>query len=169
MYHTTAAWYNTAMVRKKRSLVHTFKTRLFGGVVVTDKTTGKKRLKLHSERFYNHEVSKFNEGEEVTISITNKKPKRTLSQNSYYWGVYLPLISAETGEADMDAIHEHFKQKFLVREVKMVFDEPTLVYGSTQDLSVLEFNDFIANIYAETGVEPPPTENYHLAPLQKGI
>lgn len=149
----------------KRSLVHTYTTRKFAAVIEQEKTTGKKVLKLHSQKFYQHELNKFKVGDEVTISITNKRPKRTEQQNRYYWGVYLPEISKQTGEHDLDRLHLLFKGKFLTKKIALVLGEKVRVTGSTTDLSVTDFGEFIMNIEALTGVAAPPTENYLLAPL----
>jgi hypothetical protein len=151
----------------KKSLVHTYTTRHFGAEVIQEKTTGRKKLKLHSERFYNHEINKFKAGDEVTISITNKKPRRTEQQNRYYWGAYLPMISEQTGEHDLDSLHTLFKGKFLTKKIVKVLGYDTRITGSTTDLSVNDFCEYIMNIEALTGIQAPPPENYDLAPLKK--
>ena len=75
------------------------------------------KLYMKSQRWYDYQLSKFKDGENVTLVIHNKKPKRTEAQNSFYWGVYLPLIAEETGEKDLDRLHELFKGKFLTEGV----------------------------------------------------
>ena len=155
------------MLGEKKSLVHTYTTRNFGGVIIQSKTTGKKQVKLHSEKFYQHEINKFNVNDEVTINITNKKPKRTEQQNRYYWGVYLPLIAKETGESKIERLHNLFKGEFLTIKIVKVLGKPVREIKSTTDLSVNDFTEYIMKIEAMTEIAAPPTENYGLAPLKK--
>jgi len=139
---------------------YTYQTRPFAGTVVTDPETRKRRIKVEHPAYYEHEIGKFKEGEEVTMIVTNKRPKRTLAQNSYYWGVYLPMIGAETGEKDLDSLHNLFKGKFLTKGIKKILGHDVRVTKSTADLSAGEFSDYIASIYQLTGVQPPPTTNF---------
>lgn len=142
---------------------YTQTSRPFAAEVVLDEEKHK-RLKITHELYYRHEVSKFKAGEIVTLVITNKKPKRTLAQNSYYFGVYLPMIAAETGESDIDALHTFFKGKFLTKGIKRVLGHDVRITGSTADLSAGEFSDYIANIYQLTGIMPPPVQD--IAPMK---
>lgn len=148
---------------------YTTRTEQFAGEIVREKLTPNNRLKIESSRFYQHQLNKMKPGEKVSIYISNKKPKRTEQQNRYYWGVYLPLVSQETGEADLDRLHNFFKGKFLTTGIHEVLGEKVRMTKSTAQLSVGEFNEYIVNIAALTNVEPPPTENYALAPLKKDL
>lgn len=132
----------------------------FAAVVVPDDHGGKK-LKIRSLPWYQNQVNKFRENEEVTLMIHNRKPKRTEAQNNYYWGVYLPLISRETGEQNLDALHELFKGLFLSMGIQKVLGKPVRMKKSTTALSKFEFSEYIMAIEAETGVAAPPTENYY--------
>lgn len=143
----------------------TTKTEQFAGEIVQEKLSPNKRLKIDSPGWYQHQLNKMKAGEKVSIYITNKKPKRTESQNRYYWGVYLPVIAQETGEADVDKLHLYFKGKFLTTGIAEVLGEKVRMTKSTTELGVGEFNEYIVNISVLTRVEPPPTENYGLAPL----
>lgn len=145
------------------------RTESFAGVIRKDPSDGRlKKLTIKSPRWYQHQLNKFREGEEVTLEIHTKRPKRTEQQNRYYWGVYLPLVSKETGEADLDRLHELFKGKFLTTGVVDVLGERVRMKKSTTELGVGEFCQYILDIEALTGVEAPPTENYDLAPLHEG-
>jgi len=110
---------------------------------------------------------KFKVGNEVSVYITNKRPKRTERQNAYYWGVYLPQIALETGENDLDRLHELFKGKFLSTGIVDVLGEKVRMKRSSKDLSTGEFCDYIANIYLLTGVMPPPTEEWVFGDVNK--
>ena len=132
-----------------------------------DKQAGRKRLRLYSEKFYQHQINKFKVGDKVSIYLTNKRPKRTEQQNRYYWGVYLPLIAEKTGEGDLDSLHTLFKGKFLTQGIKKVLGHATRITKSTTELSTSEFCEYIMNIENLTQVEAPPTENYSLEPLNR--
>lgn len=125
-----------------------------------------KGLVIKSPRWYQHQLQKFKDGEDVTLEIHNRKPKRTEAQNRYYWGAYLPLIAEETGEKDLDRLHELFKGKFLTQGVVEVLGEKVRMKKSTAALSKVEFCEYIMAIQADTDVEAPPTESYGLDSLQ---
>lgn len=148
------------------TLATTTKTQQFAGKILIEKSTGKKKLELSSPKFYQHQINKFNPNDPITIYLTNQRPKRTEQQNRYYWGIYLPLISQETGERDLERLHVYFKVKFLTESIVKVLGEPVRITKSTANLSTNDFCEYILNIQALTGVEPPPTQNYSLAPLR---
>ena len=144
-------------------------TQTFSAKVLRSKTDGKKTLVVRSKMFYQHQINKLRDGENVTLYVSSKRPKRTEQQNRYYWGAYLPIIAAETGERDLDALHELFKGKFLAEGVVEVLGEKVRKKRSTTDLGVGEFCQYIMDIEALTQVVAPPTENWDLAPLKEGI
>jgi len=130
---------------------------------------GKKTIVLKSPRWYHFQVSKFKEGEEVTLVIHSRKPKRSEQQNRYYWGVYLPMISEHTGEPDLDKLHELFKGKFLTKGVVEVLGEKVRLKKSTTELGVGDFCQYVMDIETLTGVIAPPTENYGLTALERAL
>lgn len=130
---------------------------------------GKKRIRIFHPSYYQHEINKLQDGERITIEIHNKRTRRSVAQNAYYWGVYLPIIAKETGESNIDRLHELFKGMFLTTEVAEVLGHKVRIKKSTTDLSIGEFSDYITKIEAETGVECPPTENYGLEKITKSI
>ena len=139
-------------------------TQNFAGVI--RKIGHLAKLVLNSTVFFQHEINKFEDGTLVTLEMHNKRPKRTIQQNRYYWGAYLPLIAEETGERDLDRLHELFKGKFLTTKIVEVLGEPVRIKKSTTTLSVSDFSRYIMDIETFTGVAAPPTENYNLAPLR---
>jgi hypothetical protein len=56
-----------------------------------------------------------------TVEITERRIKRTISQNGLYW-LWLTCISHETGN-DKDDLHEYFKLKFIAPEHITLFGE----------------------------------------------
>lgn len=144
-------------INPKRSLVHTFRTQPFAGEIVFNKEKGMKEIKLFAPKLYKHAIdSKFGIGDRITLSLTNRRPKRTEQQNRYYW-LYMTIISDETGHTP-EEIHEWVKGKFVTKEIKQIFGVPVRIKGSTTDMSVTEFSDLITRIAAETHIEPPPID-----------
>lgn len=141
----------------------------FSATIRRSKVDGKNALVVESRAWYQHQLNKFPDGTKVTLEVHTRKAKRTEQQNRYYWGVYLPLIARETGEADLDALHELFKGKFLTEGVVEVLGQKVRKKRSTTELGVGEFCQFIIDIEALTQVAAPPTENWELAPLQEGV
>lgn len=143
----------------RRNLVHTHQNASFAATVAHEKSTGMNHAVLNAKAYYQHFLNtKCKPGEMVTITITNKKPKRTISQNNYYW-LYLGIIAAETGDSIGD-LHTFFKGKFLGEKIVEVFGEKVRRTKSTTELSVNDFGEYIDQIAALTEIEPPPTENY---------
>lgn len=153
------------MPRKATDSITVTRSQPFAARIAT--VDGEKKLIVESKPWYRHNLQKFKEGDHVTLEIHSRKPKRTEQQNRYYWGVYLPLIAHETGEHDLDALHELFKGKFLTEGIVEVLGQKVRKKKSTTELGRGEFSEFIMNIEAETGIEAPPTENYDLAPLRE--
>lgn len=149
---------------KKKNLSYTYTIQSFAGEIIYDKNTFKKRFQLAAPAWYQNEINKFEVGDKVTCKLTKKKPKRTEQQNRYYW-VYLTEISIQTGHTT-EELHEYFKRKFLIKGTKIVYGNEIVLYGSTTEQSVGEFNSYITNIATETEVTPPDTSNYELAPLK---
>jgi hypothetical protein len=121
---------------------------------------GKNKLKVSSPIFYQHQLNKFKAGEKVSLYISSKRPKRSERQNRYYWGAYLPIIAEETGERNIQKLHELFSGMFLTEGVYNVLGRSVRLKKSTTELNKSEFSQYIMDIEAETGIEAPPTENY---------
>lgn len=151
--------------RQAKDSAYVTRSQPFAAKIVRSKTSNEMALVVQSKTWYQHNLNKFKDGESVTLEIHSRKPKRSESQNRYYWGVYLPIIAKETGEGDLDALHELFKGKFLAEGIVEVLGEKVRKKKSTTELGVAEFCEFIMNIEGLTGIAAPPTENYDLAPL----
>lgn len=135
-------------------------TKDFAGVIVQGDDGVSKKLKINSSTWYQTQLNKFRVGEKVTMYISSKRPKRSLQQNSYYWGVYLPLIAKETGEHSIERLHQLFSGKFLTKEITTVLGEPVRIKKSTTELTKATFSEYIMDIEAFTGISAPPTEGY---------
>lgn len=134
----------------------TTKTQTFAGVI--EIKDGKNTLVYNAPQYLQHQLNKFKEGDKITVYLTNERPKRTVSQNNYYWGVYLPLIARETGELDIDSLHNLFKGKFLTKAIVEVLGEKVRITKSTTDLSTVDFGEYISAIENLTQVTAPPTD-----------
>jgi hypothetical protein len=78
-----------------------------------------------------------------SIEITERRIRRTISQNGLYW-LWLQCIAHETGN-DKDDLHEYFKQKYLVRERKYIINQLVEVI-STKGLSTVQFKELLDNV-----------------------
>lgn len=97
-----------------------------------------------------------------TVEITEKKPTRSISQNSLYW-LWLTCIEFETGN-DRDYLHEHFKRTFLVPEKINVFGTDQEVY-STKKLNTTQFKYYLDHIQTFANADlsitlPNPEDRY---------
>lgn len=144
---------------KREHAPQVVETKDFSAKVVLD-TDGKQKLQINAPVWYRHQLQKLRLGETVTLYVSSRRPKRTIQQNRYYWGVYLPLIAEETGEQNLDALHKLFTGKFLSEGITEVLGEKVRMVRSTTSLSKSEFAEYIMAIEGETGIESPPVENY---------
>lgn len=122
-------------------------------------------VRVKSRVFYEHQLKKFKHGEDVTLIITNRWPKRTNQQNKFLWSVVYPMVAAETGESDIERLHTLFKAMFLTTGTHVVLGRKIRMTKSTTELSVAEFCDYVRKICAEVNCIPPPSENYNLAKI----
>ena len=141
-------------------------TQNFAGMIKKDER-GMNKLIVKSQRWYQHQLNKFRNGESVSLMIHNERPKRTERQNRYIWGAFYPLVAKETGEQNLVRLHELFKGMFLTEGVVEVLGKKVRMKKSTTELSKSEFSEYIIAIESETGIEAPPVENWQLAPLKE--
>ena len=79
-----------------------------------------------------------------TVEITERRIRRTISQNGLYW-LWLTCISHETGN-DKDDLHEFFKQKYLADETTLVFGKYVVTRKSTTNLNTVQFKYLLDNV-----------------------
>jgi hypothetical protein len=113
------------------------------------------------------------EGKSVSITFEKPKKKRSNPQNSFYYGVVIPIVQNALREAGYiltnEATHDLIKLKFL-KEIILTNEETGEVVErvkSTTELSTSQFMDFVAEIRIFTneyfGVDiPEPNENLTL-------
>lgn len=103
-------------------------------------------------------------GKTVWLVLQDKRPPRSLIQNSYLWGGIYGEISMHTGQDD-EEIHEFCKQEFLPRMFIMEDGEEKEIAKSTTRLTTKEFSTFIEKIRShfgsEYGIETKSPEEYY--------
>ena len=98
------------------------------------------KLKLDVPQSYLVELSKL-EGQRIELTIRKERHTRSLSQNRYYWGVIIEILSDHFGY-DKEEMHEALKFKFL----KKHGDTDLVTVVSTAKLSTAEFTEYIDDI-----------------------
>lgn len=103
------------------------------------------KLLLRNRKAFNEALSSMKDGE-VLVTVARARATRSLSQNAWYWGVIVELISEHTGYTP-DEVHELLKAKFIPKklavqdgngEIKGEF----VIGGSTQKLNKLTFGEY---------------------------
>ena len=79
-----------------------------------------------------------------TVDITERRIRRTISQNALYW-LWLTCISFETGN-DKDDLHDYFKKKYLEPKDSILFGKETFLRWSTKDLTSNMFKYYLDKI-----------------------
>ena len=101
-----------------------------------------------------------NQRGKMLLILKEKKEKRSLKQNAYYWA-YLQIISQETGN-EVDDLHEYFKRKHLPAQEIKVLGRTIKIPSSTADLASGQFCEYIKRIEVETGVLAPDPNDLYL-------
>ena len=123
------------------------------------------KRKLTSEvdrRMVISHIEKLDLQKTYTVEVTEKKPRRTISQNSLYW-LWVNCIAYETGN-DADDLHEHFKRKYLTPEIVVLFGEQHERYSTTK-LNTIQFKYLLDKVQAfantDLGIELPDPDDRH--------
>lgn len=138
---------------------------------------GQPALKMVSKKSFMDDLSDFEDGAKVWVTVENYVRKRSLSQNNlFHW--YIDLIAKETGN-DFDHVKEFMCTRFIamrpLRDLRgeEVVDEETgeiIMYRpGTSKLEADEFGSLIDNTYQYSLQElnyilplPEDLTNYHL-------
>ena len=83
-------------------------------------------------------------GFKVELVIKKYRKKRTIPQNSYYWGIVLDLISEASGYTT-EELHELFKRLYLKKEI-VIGGKVYEVSVSTKKLNTDQFEKYIEKI-----------------------
>src|SRR4030042_1141557 len=87
-----------------------------------------------------------NKGRDVWIVVTRQQHNRTMSQNSYYWGVVVNEIANHIGESTEET-HELLKEKFLPRRrIELLGGKELEMPPSTRQLTVEAFAEYVEHV-----------------------
>lgn len=87
-------------------------------------------------------------GRDVWVTVVRQQHPRSMSQNSYYWGVVVDSIAAHIGESSEET-HALLKEKFLPRRSVELLDGKRLeMPPSTRQLTVEGFAAYVDHIKA---------------------
>lgn len=146
---------------QKKKIDPTYKSQQFAGKVVEIDVDGKKERKvvMNAPALYRHFLNTVcTLGDEISLYITNKRPKRSQSQNNYYF-LYLSLIVLSSGHT-IDELHIWAKGKFLSKGITEVFGDKTRIVNSTTLLTIGEFCEYLCRIEDETKIPCPKTDPF---------
>ena len=107
-------------------------------------------LHIYNRKQFDEDLNLFID-KEVVLSLENKKRKRSLHQNNFYWGVVIPIVKQgliDVGyRVTIDDTHDYIKTNFIKKElVNENTGEILPSIGSTTELTTTEFMDLIAEI-----------------------
>ena len=107
-------------------------------------------LKIYNRGQFDKDILMFLD-KEITLTIERKKKKRSIEQNSYYWGVVVPLVKEgliDVGyrvglEQSHNYLRDHFAKGELVNEKT---GEILPIKLSTTDMTTTDFMGYIEQI-----------------------
>lgn len=148
------------MIPKKKRYP-TYKSQQFAGKVIEVLIEGKKdrKIAMNSPMLYKHFLNTTcNIGDDISLYITNKRPKRSHEQNNYYF-LYLSLIALSCGHTTKE-LHIWAKGKFLSKGITEVYGDKVRIVDSTTSLTIGEFCEYLCRIEEATGIPCPKTEPF---------
>ncbi len=150
----------TSYPNKSKS-IPTYESQHFSGLVVVHPDTGKNAIRINDEKGYYYFLSqKCKVGDTISVYYTNKKPKRTDSQNRYLHE-YLSLISLSCGHT-VEELKIWIKGKFLSKGITEVFGEKVRKVKGTSELNISEFAELIERIEETTEIPAPETDLFKM-------
>lgn len=100
------------------------------------------------------------------IDIVKQHNNRSLSQNSYYWGIVLKMLSDELWY-EIDDVHEVMLEKFATKKVRLKKDKRVKLIKTirSKEMTTIEFEDYLENIRVFASkylnlIIPLPNDNY---------
>lgn len=102
------------------------------------------KVKFLNRREFDNEIKDF-EGRKAWLVIVGRRNTRSQSQNAYYWGVIIDMISKYLGYFP-DEMHEILKRKFLPLRTIRLKDEEIVIPESTTKLDSGEFENYLEAI-----------------------
>jgi hypothetical protein len=107
-----------------------------------------KKLVLRNRDTFNQQLREMKG--RVTVTVEKARSRRSLSQNAYYWGVVVSMVSEETGYTP-EEVHEVLKEKFNSKDLVLAnyygdVMEEVRIGVSTSELNKLDFCAYIERI-----------------------
>jgi hypothetical protein len=153
-------------MNKLKKTLPTYTSQNFAGIVVMAPTQTPqgiipmKKIKVNAPALYQHFLNETcKPGDEITMIITNKRPKRSEAQNNYLH-LYLSLIGTSSGHT-MAELKAWVKGKFLSKGITEVYGDKVRVVKSTSELNISEFMELLERLEKETKVPLPNTEPFN--------
>lgn len=116
--------------------------------IITDICNGRFKRNINQIQ----QIVKSFEGKEIVLTFSKLNKKRSQKQNSYYWGVVIPIMKntmLEIGNPmDEDDIHLMLRVKFL-KEIISINEETGEVcerVKSSAELSTVQYMNFMSEI-----------------------
>lgn len=145
-------------MQKKKTYPSHESVGLAGKIVLED---GKLRPKLNSPVLLNHFLQTYCKiGDDFSMLITNKKPKRSIAQNSFYH-LYLSLISISSGNT-VEELKAWVKDTILLKGISEVFGDSVRITDSSANLSISEFTEMMNRIEDKTEIPIPDPEPFNI-------
>lgn len=136
---------------KKKSYPTNKNVHLLGKI---EKVEEKLKLKLNAPQYLDHFLRMHTHvGDAVSLVVTIKRPKRTQSQNNFFF-IYLDLISLSCGHT-ADELHRWVNGKILGQGITEVFGDKVRMVGSTSNLNISEFCEMMNRLHEETEIPIP--------------
>jgi len=119
--------------------------------------TGELAILFNSKPLYRHFLKEYCKvGDDVSIEIVCKRPKRSESQNAFYH-VYLSLIELSSGHT-IKELKRWVVETILSEGVSEIFGDMVRVTSSSSDLNISEFCEMMNKVEEKTGIPiPDPT------------
>lgn len=137
----------------------TYQSQIFSGTII--EKDGVRSFKMNADKLYRHFLLTICKvGDEVTMYMTNKRPKRSRSQNNYYW-LYLSLIALSNGHTTKE-LNAWVKGRFLSQGITEIYGDKVRIVKSTKELKVGEFLELLKRIEDVTEVPLPDTTPFAL-------
>lgn len=124
-----------------------------------------RRLVFNAPQYLKHFLLKV--GPDVSVTITDKKPVRSMQQHRYLFGVVYTTIAEHTGHT-VEELHQIFKRQFLPPRYVEWKGAMVKMVGSTKLLSKIDFIDYVEKIRAEgasMGVNVPDARDVDMGEL----
>jgi len=88
---------------------------------------------------------------DVEVTVCRPRKQRSNSENSYYFGVVVPILSEHTGYTP-DEIHSLLKEKFLSKIIVVAGKDEKIPRSSTE-LSTIEWEKWMTEIREWASIE----------------